>query len=141
MKRNEVQVVLCENDPLEKEFSVNIENEEVTLLSTVNHVEYKAKKKKWHSWVDNKVYSVVPDLDHNRITRWIGTKKEMKDKIIIKPRLISKVFQDEDSDLVRSDSHTCSNESLRIILNIIAILKWACHLMDIKIVFLQERQF
>lgn len=46
-----------------------------------------------------------------------------QDGIKIKARLGAKGFQEENSGYVRSDSLTCSKESLRITLTIIVVLR------------------
>ena len=55
--------------------------------------------------------------------------------------MVAKGFQDQDSELIRSDSPTCSKESLRVVLAIIASQGWSCNSMDIKTAFLQGKQF
>lgn len=76
-KKENLQEDCCKDDPLEKKL---LDNEEISLLSTVNIVEYvEAKKKESHNWSENKVYSVVSNSGQNTITRrWICTKRETK---------------------------------------------------------------
>ena len=47
-------------------------------------------------------------------------------------------FQEDNSEIL-SDSPTCSKESMRLILNIIASSKWLCWSIDLKLAFLQNR--
>ena len=118
-------------------------NEELSFFASVDDVEYsEAKLRELSSWQENNVYTIVPDSGQNRIsTKWVCTKKEMKDDIIIKARLVAKGFQDEGSEFVRSDSPTCAKESLRIVLSIICSYGWQMNSMDIKTAFLQGKCF
>ena len=120
-----------------------VDEEEISLFSSVNPTEYlEAMKRELQSWVDNNVYSVVSDSGQNRITtRWICTTKESKEGEIIKARLVARGFQDEESEFIRSDSPTCSKESLRVMLGVISSLGWKLNSMDIKTAFLQGKQF
>ena len=120
-KKETLQVSSWENNPLGKEFREENNNKEIVFFSTVNYVEYAEDKMELQSRVDKKGYSVKAYSGQNTITtKWICTKKETKDSIIIKARLVIRGFQDENSESVRSDLPTCSKESQWIILIIIA---------------------
>ena len=56
----------------------------------------------------------------------------------IKVRLVAKGFQEDNSDIL-NDSPTCSKESMRLVLNVIASSKWLCWSIDIKSAFLQNK--
>ena len=120
----------------------NSDHESALITSANDQIIVDAKNKELTSWIENKVYSVVPDCGQNRIaTRWILTNEDTASGPILKARLVAKSFQDEESLSVRSDSPTCSKESLRMVFAIIATQKWQCNCMDIKTAFLQGRNF
>ena len=94
-----------------------------------------AKIQELNNWVQNKVYDVVKDNGQKSIsTRWVCTIKNNNEP---KARLVARGFEDLESFDLPKDSPTCSTESLRIILSIIAQRKWSVHTIDIKTAFLQ----
>ena len=100
-----------------------------------------AKKRELQSWIENKVYTQVPDQGQTKIyTRWVYTNRISNGEQTIKARLVAKGFQDKDADTIRKDSPTCAKESLRIVLGIVASCGWTCKSMDIKTAFLQSKQ-
>ena len=100
-----------------------------------------AKKAELGSWVENNVFSLVPDTGQHKIkTRWVHTRKQANGKVVVKARLVAKGFQDENSTTVRSDSPTCSKESLRVVLAVIATNGWECNSLDVKTAFLQGKK-
>ena len=100
-----------------------------------------AKKKELQSWSENQVFTQVPDQGQPRIsTRWVFTDKLSNGDNILKARLVARGFQDKDACNIRNDSPTCSKESLRIVLGIMASNSWTCKSMDIRTAFLQSKQ-
>ena len=74
-------------------------------------------------------------------TRWVHTSKVTADGVVTKARLVAKGNQEKCLSEVISDSPTCSKESLRIILAIIASKNLICNTMDVKTAFLQGKPF
>ena len=153
-----MNVVQGENRPfcLDFENSVNsweaveeTENGDVTskgtsetfLLSVTDPLVEKAKQNELSSWINNEVYTVVPDVGQSRITtRWICREKFEKGTKLIKARLVARGFQDENAGSVRTDSPTCSKEGLKFVLCVINSYGWSCHSLDIKTAFLQSEK-
>lgn len=98
-----------------------------------------AKMKELESWKNNKVYTEEIDKGQKCVsTRWICTLKESSDGgIKPKARLVARGFEETQTNTIPKDSPTCSTESLRMILAIIAQRKWTTNTMDIKTAFLQ----
>ena len=114
--------------------------EENVLLTNFDNV-LEAKQQELQNWILNKVYSVVPDNGQDTLgTRWVLTEKPGAEGNVLKARLVAKGYQDKE-DCVRRDSPTCSKESLKIILAIIASNGWECNSMDVKTAFLQSNNF
>lgn len=118
------------------------DEENIMISSSNDDLELEeARKKELQSWVENKVYTQVPDQGQPKIsTRWIYTNKNSNGKQTYKARLVARGFQDRDTNNIRNDSPTCSKEGLRIALAIMAANQWMCKSMDIKTAFLQSKQ-
>ena len=71
--------------------------------------------------------------------RWIITEKFKDSNSLIKARLVARGFE-EDSSHLRTDSPTCSRESLRLLYATVASKSWALHSLDISAAFLQGDQ-
>ena len=97
-----------------------------------------AKRKELDSWMSNRVYEEVENKGQKFVTtRWVCTVKESKEGIVPKARLVARGFEDLDNGNILKDSPTCSTESLRTVLSVIAQKKWSVHTMDVKTAFLQ----
>ena len=97
----------------------------------------KAKEEEFQKWKDMKVFDEVEDTGQTRIsTRWVCTERMKGGKLNLKARLVARGFE-EDTSQLRSDSPTCSKESLRLLLMILASNKWNLNSMDVKGAFLQ----
>ena len=97
---------------------------------------FEAKMKELESWRANNVYDVVDQESLNFIgVRWVLTEKNGVEKA----RLVAKGYQDKNAPLDKSlvDSPTCSKESVRTILNVMAVKSWTPHSLDVKSAFLQ----
>ena len=78
-----------------------------------------AKDAELANWRNHDVYEEILDEGQKCIsTRWVSSLKEDDSGITQKARLVSRGF--EEDILLQSDSPTCGNESLRIVLAIIA---------------------
>ena len=67
--------------------------------------------------------------------RWVITPKMVDGVPSVKARLVAKGFQEEQN--FRKDSPTCSRESIRLVLAVIASKKWKLKGFDIRRAFLQ----
>nr|XP_006813919.1 PREDICTED: uncharacterized protein LOC102802092 [Saccoglossus kowalevskii] len=111
---------------------VNIPDESVMLLEDISMTE--AKLTELDSWKQNKVYKEIPDEGQKCIsTRWVCTLKATGDRIKPKARLVARGFEEIDNDQIQKDSPTCSKESMRLILAIMAQNRWKPRSMDIKV--------
>ena len=98
-----------------------------------------AKLDELNKWKENKVYDTFNDCDEKFIDlRWVLSEKSINGELKVKARLVAKGFQEENPDVL-SDSPTCTKESMRLILNIVASKRWLCWSIDIKAAFLQNR--
>ena len=70
--------------------------------------------------------------------RWVFPEKYINGELNVKARLVAKEFQEYKFGIL-SDSPTCSKDSMRLVLNIIASPKWLCWSIDIKSAFLQNK--
>ena len=71
-------------------------------------------------------------------TRWVCTEKMKGDNLVCKARLVARGFE-EDSSSLTNDSPTCSKDSFRIMLSIVASKQWKIHSINIKSAFLQGK--
>ena len=68
--------------------------------------------------------------------RWVITEKTKNGNSVVKARLVARGFEEELME--RTDSPTCSKESLRLVLSIATSLGWKCKSVDVKTAFLQS---
>ena len=73
--------------------------------------------------------------------KWICTMKYADNQQIPKARLVVKGFEKPSKDEILKDSSTCSKETLRVVLSIIAQKKWKLNSIDIKAALLQGENF
>ena len=100
-----------------------------------------AKEKELQSWKDNDVYTEVENIGQPVVTsRWVFSAKNVDGVIMPKARLVARGFEDDELRDRPTDSPTCTKESIRIAMSIIAIEGWACQSIDIKTAFLQGNQ-
>ena len=111
---------------------------EVFFGSTTNHARYdKAKLEELEKWQEFETYVEVPDTGQERIScRWVCTEKVKAGNLITKARLVARGFEEDKSQL-RTDSPTCSKDSLRMLLTILSAYEWQLKSIDIKSAFLQ----
>ena len=110
---------------------------EVMTVSTDVDVETeKAKHDEMEAWRSHQVYDEVINEGQEYMTvRWVITPKMIDGHPSVKARLVAKGFQELQD--FRKDSPTCSRESIRLVLAIIASKKWDLHGFDIRRAFLQ----
>ena len=98
-----------------------------------------AKAVELEGWKKREVYDEVDDNGQSCISvRWVITPKVIDGKMSTKARLVAKGFQEIQN--FRTDSPTCSRESLRLMTIIIASNQWQIQSIDVKQAFLQGRK-
>ena len=99
-----------------------------------------AKKEEIEKWNHMGVFEEVDDLGQETIsTRWVCTEKIKGDTVVLKARLVARGFE-EDTTQIKTDSPTCSKDSLRIALAIAASKGWNVKTLDIKSAYLQGHE-
>ena len=73
-------------------------------------------------------------------TRWVVTTKVIVEDKIIKSRLVTRGFEDEEIKRLTTNSPTFSKESLCIVLTIMLINGSNCLSLDVKTTFLKGNQ-
>lgn len=97
-----------------------------------------AKIKELENWKNNQVYEEVPYHNQHLIsTRWVMSTKEKQGSFITKARLVARGFEDDAVKKGSVDSPTCSKETVRVTLSIMAMKEWKCNALDVKTAFLQ----
>ena len=92
-----------------------------------------AKEKEINNLIENDVFETVTDEGQSRIScKWVYTSKEGK----VKARLVARGFE-ESVHNARTDSPTCSRQSLRLCFVTCATMKWAINSLDVTSAFLQ----
>ena len=98
-----------------------------------------AKQAELQNWIKNEVFVKVVDTGQKCVSsRWVITEKciDGSEETKIKTRIVCRGFE-EDSSRLRTDSPTCTKESLRIVLTFIAAYGWVCKSLDVRAAFLQ----
>ena len=114
------------------------DNEEILHCSSSDR-EYQAKLDEHENWIRNNVYSKVADCGQSTISlRWVVTEKIKDSNPVTKARLVARGFEEELFN--RTDSPTCSKDSLMLSLSLMASNGWQCHTIDIKCAFLQGNE-
>ena len=138
---NDVQYV-CESSSLAEKFSDDWEEDsphEIHYSEILNVDTMQAKVKEIDSWRKNRVYEEVDDVGQSCVSvRWVVTPKVINGENSVKARLVARGFE-ENGDF-RKDSPTCMRESIRLVLGIIASMKWKLHSIDYKTAFLQGNE-
>jgi hypothetical protein len=112
------------------------QDESVMVLDGVSFDD--AKRSELDSWKHNEVFQEVSDIGQKCIsTRWICTLKETSAGITPKARLVARGFEELYTSQIQKDSPTCTKESLKMMLAIMAQRHWKPYSMDIKTAFLQ----
>lgn len=96
-----------------------------------------AKQEELNKWKHFDTFIEIPNNGEKTIsTRWVCTRKIKGGQVVYKARLVARGFE-EDCKTLRTDSPTCSKESLRLCLVIISCHSWKLHTLDVKSAFLQ----
>ena len=108
-------------------------------LTEINTELEAAKEIELKNWMLEKVYEEVLDEGQSYIScRWVVTPKIVDGEWRTKARLVARGFE-EDSSQFRSDSPTCTKDSIRILLTVASSFGWKINSMDIKAAFLQGK--
>ena len=96
-----------------------------------------AKEKELKNMIENDVFERVPFYGQATVSRkWVFTEKFVNERKVVKARLVARGFE-EDSSNLRTDSPTCSRQSMRLVFLTAASNKWEIKSLDIKAAFLQ----
>ena len=124
--------------PSESSVSSPVENV-LFVDQTKEDAVHDAKLAELQSWKDNDVYEEVHFNNQFCIsTRWVITEKIVDSKVKLKARLVARGFEESDMDMPK-DSPTCSKQSFRLMLTVIASKGWQCNSIDVKTAFLQGK--
>ena len=119
----------------------NAVNNEVILFSepmTDPHIIWEAKLKELENFKKNNVFEEVVDNGEKCISvRWVFTDKYIDGKHSVKARLVARGF--EETELMQTDSPTCSKESIRLMTSILVSKGWESNGIDVKAAFLQGK--
>ena len=98
----------------------------------------KAKEKEIHNIEENDVFEWVQDSGQSTIsTKWVISEKITDDESsVVKARLVARGFE-ESKEEMRTDSPTCSKQSLRMIFTVSSTMAWELNAIDITSAFLQ----
>ena len=89
-------------------------------------------------WNRHDVFKEAPDYRRKVLTtRWVCAPKTVGSKNVLKARLVVKGFEGQNLTEIEQDSPTCSCESLRLVLAIVAVKSWKIRSVEIKTAFLQ----
>ena len=69
-------------------------------------------------------------------TRWIITEKIKNEQSVIKARLVARGYE-EDTEMLQTDSPTCSREAIRMLIATASSNNWCFHTVDAKSAYLQ----
>lgn len=113
------------------------DDENVVLMTDseeLKDVVVQAKQTELNSWDRNHVYERVIDEGQKAVSsRWVITKK---DDGRIKARLVCRGYEEDVSSL-RTDSPTCTKESMRLVYVLGASYRWPVQSLDVRSAFLQ----
>ena len=122
-----------------------IENPQIALFSSAREGSSDvivAKKEEFAKLKENSVFEVVPDQGQTAIsTKWVFTEKKLSDGgVKVKARLVAKGFEEKNSADLRTDSPTCSRQSLRMVFAVAPTMRWNLWSLDISSAFLQGNE-
>lgn len=99
-----------------------------------------AKEEEIQKWRDLEAFTEIEDQGQPTIScRWVCTEKIKGNNLVTKARLVIRGFE-EDTTQLQKDSPTCSKETIRLLITLIAGKEWTMHSLDIKSAFLQGNQ-
>ena len=97
-----------------------------------------AKKSELDKWKEEEVFQEVEDKGQERLsTTWVVTTKVKNEEEVTKARLVIRGY--EETEQARSDSPTCSKESIRLLISIAVAKGWNLNSLDVKAAFLQGK--
>ena len=95
-----------------------------------------AKVKEYERFQSHNVFKVVEYSGQTLIScRWIITEKESNGGKVLKARLVARGFEEVLTE--RTDSPTCSKQSLRLLFTVASTQSWDIHSFDVTAAFLQ----
>ena len=98
----------------------------------------KAKVLELDNWNSHDVFEEVPDYGQKALTTcWVCTSKTVGSKTGFKARLVARGFEEQNLTEIERDSPTCSRESQRLVLAIVAIKSWKIRSAYIKTAFVK----
>ena len=96
-----------------------------------------AKDKELQKLKDRKVYEEVLDEGQPTVSvRWVTT---VKPDGTVKCRLVGRGYE-ENAESIRTDSPTCSRDTLRVLMSIVVGIGWTIQHIDVESAFLQGKQ-
>ena len=113
---------------------------EHVLVCQINESEeavVEAKEKEMQNMIDNRVFEWVEDQGQSTVScKWVLTEKVKYDgSSFVKARLVARGF--EESNYARTDSPTCSKQSIRMIFTTASCMSWELYTLDVTSAFLQ----
>ena len=127
-------------DDVEEWREVDDVDEEIVLLTRSEELSQEvvdAKEKEILNLIENDVFDEVNDVGQSCVSsKWVVTKKVKEEKTTVKARLVARGFE-EKSNNTRTDSPTCSRQSLRMAFVIASTMNWKIQSLDITSAFLQ----
>ena len=117
------------------------ESEQVLILNDYQETDLsvtQAKEKEMERLENNNVFEWVEYSDQDVISsKWVLTEKQKEDgSSFMKARLVARGYE-EDSSGRRTDSPTCSKQSLRMLFTVASSMSWELNSIDITAAFLQ----
>ena len=96
-----------------------------------------AKEKEIVNLIENDVFEEVDDVGQPRVScKWVIVSKMKDGEKVVKARLVARGFEEKASN-ARTDSPTCSRQSLRMAFIITSTMGWKIQSLDITSAFLQ----
>ena len=96
-----------------------------------------AKNTELQKFINNDVYVECPDEGQFTVSvRWVVTEKADGK---VKCRLVARGFE-EDTEAIRTDSPTCSRDTLRVLMSLVVSMGWNIKHIDVESAFLQGKK-
>jgi hypothetical protein len=115
-------------------------SDQLVLLSSDDEMSQQvidAKEREINNLMENDVFEEVLHNNQQLISsKWVITTKVKDDATVVKARLVARGFEENTSD-ARTDSPTCSRQSLRMAFITAPTMGWEIHSLDITSAFLQ----
>ena len=82
----------------------------------------KAKALQLDNWNRHDVFEEVPDYGQKALTtHWVCIPKTVGSKNVLEAHLVARGFEEQNLTEIEQDSPTCSRESLRLVLAVVAM--------------------